>query len=129
MSSDLKSIRPAHYTDAKHEARRVIEGLSLGRGFHLGSVLKYLSRAGKKPGESARKDLTKTITYLRFELEMAEHGGDEEHACDRVARDWELNRRQRRALACIYRYATGKTDEQALRDAISELERDLEENE
>lgn len=43
------------------------------RGFLKGNLLKYLVRAGRKPGEPAEKDLTKAMQYLEW-LRQAERG-------------------------------------------------------
>lgn len=53
---------PSHYggADDPYEAIKVVE--AWGLGFHLGNVVKYLSRAGKK-GE-ALEDLKKARWYL-----------------------------------------------------------------
>lgn len=55
---------PQHYggADAKHEAISVIE--CWGLGFHLGNVVKYISRAGKKPDQDTISDLKKARWYL-----------------------------------------------------------------
>ena len=55
---------PKHYggIKAKHEAISVIEEWSLG--FHLGNVIKYISRAGKKPNQDKISDLKKARWYL-----------------------------------------------------------------
>ena len=37
--------------------------------FNLGNAIKYISRCGKKEGESVTKDLKKAIDYLNFEIE------------------------------------------------------------
>ena len=37
--------------------------------FNLGNAIKYISRCGKKEGESTVKDLKKAIDYLNFEIE------------------------------------------------------------
>ena len=37
--------------------------------FNLGNAIKYISRCGKKEGESIVKDLKKAIDYLNFEIE------------------------------------------------------------
>jgi hypothetical protein len=55
-------VEPAHYCDMKPEPLEVIEDWSLG--FCLGNVVKYVARAGKKPGESALDDLKKAAQYL-----------------------------------------------------------------
>ena len=63
---------PQHYggADAKHEAISVIEGWGLG--FHLGNVVKYISRAGKKPDQDTISDLKKARWYLDRFIEQLE---------------------------------------------------------
>lgn len=63
---------PAHYggEDDPYEAIKVIE--AWGAGFNIGTVLKYLARAGKKSGESDVKDLRKAAWYLNREIERRE---------------------------------------------------------
>ena len=63
---------PQHYggKDAKHEAIAVIEAWKLG--FHLGNVVKYISRAGKKPTQSILQDLKKAKWYLERYIELIE---------------------------------------------------------
>lgn len=53
---------PAHYGGAEnvYEAIKVIE--AWGLGFHLGNVVKYIARAGKKG--AALEDLRKARWYL-----------------------------------------------------------------
>lgn len=55
---------PAHYggKDSPYEAIKVIEAWDLD--FCLGNVVKYISRAGKKNGESTMQDLQKAAWYL-----------------------------------------------------------------
>lgn len=70
---------PSHYTDGrKHEPKDVIRDWDLN--FNLGNVVKYVSRAGRKDGESLLKDLNKAKTYLEFEIDalMAEKADNEE---------------------------------------------------
>jgi hypothetical protein len=57
---------PNHYggADNPYEAIKVVEAWSLG--FHLGSVVKYISRAGKKG--DALEDLKKARWYLDREI-------------------------------------------------------------
>lgn len=59
---------PAHYggADDPYEAIKVIE--AWGLGFNLGNAVKYLARAGRKPGEARRKDLAKAAWYLAREI-------------------------------------------------------------
>lgn len=58
---------PAHYggADNPYEAIKVIEAWELN--FHLGNVVKYVSRAGKKGSEL--EDLQKAQWYLQREIE------------------------------------------------------------
>lgn len=59
---------PSHYGgDTTYEAIKVID--AWGVGFCLGSVLKYLCRAGKKT-EDRLEDLKKAAWYLQHEIEM-----------------------------------------------------------
>jgi len=55
---------PAHYggKDNLYEVIKVIEAWHLG--FHLGNVVKYVSRAGKKDPEQMIEDLKKARWYL-----------------------------------------------------------------
>lgn len=57
--------RPAHYTDGKIEVIDYIEDKELG--FHLGNVVKYVSRAGKK--DDKIQDLLKAKWYLERYIE------------------------------------------------------------
>jgi hypothetical protein len=62
----LESIEhPAHYggADDPYEAIKVIE--AWGLDFALGNAVKYICRAGKKPGADRREDLKKALWYLR----------------------------------------------------------------
>lgn len=62
--------QPAHYggKDYPYQPIHVIEAWRLN--FCVGTAVKYIGRAGKKPGESYKKDLHKAIWYLRRELEQ-----------------------------------------------------------
>jgi hypothetical protein len=59
---------PSHYggEDNVYEAIKVIEAWDLG--FCLANVIKYISRNGKKSGESDIKDLKKALWYLDREI-------------------------------------------------------------
>lgn len=64
--SDINEINhPTHYGGANnpYEAIEVIEACNCG--FHIGNALKYISRAGKKSGQSTVKDLRKANWYLK----------------------------------------------------------------
>lgn len=53
---------PEHYTDGNIEVIDYIEDKQLG--FHLGNVVKYISRAGKKDPTTKKEDLEKAKWYL-----------------------------------------------------------------
>jgi len=62
---------PQHYggADDPYEAIKVIDAWDLG--FNLGSAVKYIARAGRKPGSPYVEDLRKAVEYLQFEIERA----------------------------------------------------------
>jgi hypothetical protein len=55
---------PEHYggKENTYEAIKVIEAWDLN--FHLGNVIKYISRAGKKDKNKLKEDLEKAKWYL-----------------------------------------------------------------
>lgn len=57
---------PAHYNPGPYEAIKVIEAWELG--FNLGNAVKYIARAGKKPGSAKSEDLEKALWYLQREI-------------------------------------------------------------
>jgi hypothetical protein len=61
---------PAHYTDGGIQTIDFIE--AKGLNFHLGNVVKYISRAGKK-GDNL-EDLLKAQWYLNREIERLKNG-------------------------------------------------------
>lgn len=69
---DQKVQHPIYYggADDPYEAIKVIEAWNLG--FHLGNTVKYISRAGKKDGNSATQDLKKALFYLNRKIELLE---------------------------------------------------------
>lgn len=74
LSNDVNQNvqHPIYYggADDPYEAIKVIEAWNLG--FHLGNTVKYISRAGKKDGNSATQDLKKALFYLNREIELLE---------------------------------------------------------
>jgi hypothetical protein len=72
-SKDAK-VNPKHYSSlGEYSAVHVIQKWKLG--FLTGNALKYIQRAGKKPGETEVVDLKKAIWYLQrrvFELDPSE---------------------------------------------------------
>lgn len=69
MSDDRKT-NPAHYSALTPEPIAAVEGWGLG--FCLGSALKYIARAGRKPGETALEDLRKARWHISREIERLE---------------------------------------------------------
>ncbi len=65
----MDAVRPKHYggEDNPYEAIKVIE--AWGLGFHLGNVVKYISRAGKKDPARETEDLKKALWYLNRHIE------------------------------------------------------------
>lgn len=63
---------PSHYTQGKIEVIEYIEDKKLG--YHLGNVVKYVSRAGHK--NNALEDLKKARWYLNREIENREARGE-----------------------------------------------------
>lgn len=61
---------PSHYNTGKIEVIDAIEDWQLG--FHLGNVVKYIARAGKKDPLKKKEDLNKALWYLKRELDRAE---------------------------------------------------------
>lgn len=66
---------PSHYTDGKIEVIDYIEDKHLP--YHLGNVVKYISRAGKKDPVKTLEDLKKAQWYLnRYISKMEENNGN-----------------------------------------------------
>ncbi len=70
MASDDEQVdHPKHYgkSDDPYEVIKVIEAWELG--FHLGNAVKYIARAGWKPGTDKITDLQKAAWYIERELQ------------------------------------------------------------
>ena len=63
--------RPAHYTDGKIEVIDFIEDKRLC--YHLGQVVKYVARAGKKDPDKTIQDLRKAEWYLKRKIKNLEN--------------------------------------------------------
>lgn len=76
---------PDYYRTGKIEVADFIE--DKGFDFFLGNVVKYVSRAGKKDGNSAIQDLKKAQWYLTREIEIL--GGNKccEHKADKKQKE------------------------------------------
>lgn len=66
---------PSHYTDGKIEVIDYIEDKKLN--YHLGNVVKYVSRAGKKDKSKTIEDLKKARWYLDRYIEKLEERYEE----------------------------------------------------
>jgi hypothetical protein len=65
---------PAHYggADNPYEAIKVLREWQLDEDAYLWNVGKYLSRAGRKDGNSQLQDLTKARWYLGYKIRLLE---------------------------------------------------------
>jgi Protein of unknwon function (DUF3310) len=72
QTSDYERIvHPEHYGgDTVYEVIKVID--AWGLGFKLGNAVKYIARAGKKPGTDDLEDLKKALFYLNHEIDGIE---------------------------------------------------------
>lgn len=62
---------PKHYGgDTTYEVIKVLE--SWGLGFHLGNVVKYVARAGRKDRNKEIEDLKKAAWYLERYIKLLE---------------------------------------------------------
>jgi hypothetical protein len=63
--------QPAHYIEGrKYEPIAVVE--DWGLPYHLGNVVKYVSRAGRKPGADVLDDLKKARWFLSRYIDLLE---------------------------------------------------------
>ena len=75
--SDKEDIisHPNHYcAGRKYEPKDVIRDWNLN--FNLGNAVKYISRNGRKDGNSSLQDLKKARQYLDFEIDYLESKGE-----------------------------------------------------
>lgn len=69
LHPDKTPVSPDHYARLTPQPLEVVEAWDLG--FHLANVLKYIARAGNKPGASEVEDLKKAHFYLTRALTLA----------------------------------------------------------
>lgn len=74
MEESEQVNHPEHYggADNPYEAIKVIE--AWGLYFNLGNTVKYISRAGLKPGTDVLTDLKKARWYLDHEIDRLSKG-------------------------------------------------------
>ena len=67
LASSEKVDHPQHYGgDTQYEVIKVLEAWDLD--FHLGNVVKYVARAGKKDKSKEIQDLEKALWYLKRKI-------------------------------------------------------------
>ena len=66
MPENEQTIRPSYYSRNGIEAIDFIDAHNLN--FNLGNVVKYVTRAGHKDGESTLTALKKALWYLEHEI-------------------------------------------------------------
>lgn len=73
---DAAFNHPAHYggVDNPYEVIKVIEAWKLG--FHLGTAVKYIPRAGIKDSATEIEDLEKSIWYIRRRIQKLQEEQD-----------------------------------------------------
>ena len=77
---------PTHYRNQPIQPIEIID--TYGLDFKRGNALKYLLRAGSKPGEDKSDDLLKAIWYLVYEIDGVELADEvNEHLLAYPARD------------------------------------------
>ena len=86
------SIKPDYYNSYPQGFRPIEVINSWGLGFELGNAVKYISRAGNKPGQSRVQDLRKAIEYLELrKLDGFDRVMPDTPAPSEVARVWQLS--------------------------------------
>lgn len=55
---------PLHYNHGKIEVKVFLEDQGFAEDFYIGNAIKYLCRAGKKPGVTAYEDFSKAQWYV-----------------------------------------------------------------
>jgi hypothetical protein len=69
-TSNGDPINPAHYRAGNIEVIDFIEDQRLQ--FHLANAVKYICRAGRKPGSPVTQDIRKAIWYLERYVKLLE---------------------------------------------------------
>lgn len=69
------AINPSHYKNGYSNGAEVID-ITENLNFNRGNAVKYIARAGKKPGEDELKDLKKAKWYVEREISRVEREPD-----------------------------------------------------
>lgn len=85
QNADVKTddpVNPSHYKDlGEFSAVHVIP--KWGLGFEAGTAVKYIQRAGTKPGEPEIRDLKKAIWYLLRKIHLLDPDNEPDPAANR----------------------------------------------
>lgn len=85
-----KFLKPDYYIGKrKYEPKDVINALNCD--FFMGNVLKYLSRAGRKPGSSYEDDMNKAAVYLGFEIDIFDDSKDTNYLPNYLTSNWKFD--------------------------------------
>lgn len=118
-------VLPRYYDNNGRQPRHVIEAYNMHTGFNLGSVLKYVCRAGKKTPD-ALGDLQKALTYVEFELDPVKKRMDALPRPTDLARELGLRGEAVEAFFCLLRAAQGsRTALETLHKHITNMIEDL----
>lgn len=74
MTTEWNPERPDYYRSPRFDIVDVITDFRMD--FPTGCAVKYLTRAGKKPGNSELQDLLKAQECLRFLIGRAQRGAE-----------------------------------------------------
>jgi len=117
-------VHPSHYCDGrKYEPKDVFYAYNLN--FNLGACAKYISRAGRKNGESKEKDLRKAIDFINFELEHRRNKPTKPSICD-IAEDWKLSKTLKLALTGVLMANDSLWSNMVLEGVIEDIEKEIE---
>lgn len=85
-----KFEKPDYYIGKrKYEPKDVINALNCD--FFMGNVLKYISRAGRKPGSSYEDDMKKAAVYLDFEIDIFDESKDTNYLPNVLTSNWKFD--------------------------------------
>jgi hypothetical protein len=65
-------LKPAHYNSTKISTWNIVE--DWGLTYHIGNAIKYIQRAGKKPGSDWFDDMGKAIESIQEEIRLRRKG-------------------------------------------------------
>lgn len=85
-----KFEKPDYYIGKrKYEPKDVINAFNCD--FFMGNVLKYISRAGRKPGSSYEDDMKKAAVYLGFEIDIFDDSKSTNYLPNVLTSNWKFD--------------------------------------